>query len=551
MAKTDNKVFTLGPFIGGINNISEISNIADNEMIDCQNFNIDIDGTLFSRSPITPVSIGAIASFDPHTITVIGTAIDDNGTDPLVIFSVYYGSGSASNFVAMKNMSTGTVTTLRTGITSLVALQYQNKIFVVATAPSSVGGGYWDLATNAWTNDANMPRGYGAVFYKQRMWITPGRTQTDPARYQLRFTDPISISAPTPLVWTASNLIPVGQGDGFALNDIAVHNDYLLLLKQGSTWIFAYDDDPANGTLRQINTEIGVADAFCVVQHENSTFVLDNGKVYELINYSFTDLNIRFALRPTETQISPSNNALGYAGLSVIGDLIVARLGDGWYVYHIKVKAWTRWTSESVPITGCFRFVEVPYDVSAYSYRTKEYISGSLITKSGATDFTLYSYKDTTDSTFTTPDKDDTGTEFAIDCFIRSKVYTFENDIEYKKLMWWGVDSYTAAPSESRAIIFDRAPLAATWQDLSSFTWGQLQSWDSPAGGTNLIIATTYDSDGTLQRRLIKNLKTLRFKRVVFDYVTQSNANNLPQSVQVYSMAAVVGMKATVEKAMN
>lgn len=544
------KVYTLGPYIGGINNISEISNIADNEMIDCQNFNIDIDGTLVSRGPISTISLGAIATLDPHTVVTIGTAIDTNGTDPLVIFCVYFGSGSAANFVAMKNMTTGTVSILRTGITSVSATQYQNKIFVVATAPSSVGGGYWDLDTDAWTNDASMPRGYGAVFYKQRMWITPGRTQSNPARYQLRFTDPISVSAPTPLVWTASNLIPVGQGDGYALNDIVVHNDYLLLLKQGSSWIFAYDADPAQGTLRQINTEIGVADVFCVVQHENSTYVLDNGKMYELVNYSYTDLNVRFALRPTVTKISPSNNDLGYAGLSVVGDVILARLGDGWYAYHIKVKSWTRWTSASVDIQGCFHFVEVPYDVSAYSYRTKQYVSGSLITKSGATEFVLYALTETTDTAFTTPDQDDSAI-YPIDCFVRSKVYTFEDDIEYKKLMWWGVDSYTASPSESRAIIFDRAPLAATWGDLVSFSWGQLQSWDAPAGGSNLVISTNYESDGTLQRRLIKNLKTLRFKRIVFDYVTQSTENNLPQSVQMYTMAAIVSTKARVEKGVN
>lgn len=544
------KVYTLGPFIGGVNNISEISNIADNEMINCQNFNIDIDGTLVSRGPITLEGLGALATLDPHTVITIGTAIAANGTDPLVIFSVYFGSGSAANFVGMKNMSTGDVNVLRTGITALVALQYQNKIFVVATAPSSVGGGYWDLATDAWVNDNNMPRGYGAIFYKQRMWITPGRTQSDPARYQLRFSDPISVSAPTPLVWTASNLIPVGQGDGYALNDIVVHNDYLLLLKQGSSWIFAYDADPAQGTLRQINTEIGVADAYCVVQHENSTYVLDNGKMYELVNYTYTDLNIRFALRPTVTKISPSNNALGYAGLSVVGDIILARLGDGWYAYHIKVKSWTLWTSSSVDILGCFHFIEIPYDVSAYSYRTKQYASGSLITKSGATEFVLYLLTETTDPDLTTPDTDDTAT-YSIDCFVRSKVYTFENNIEYKKLMWWGVDSYTASPSESRAIIFDRAPLAATWADLVSFSWGQLQTWDAPAGGSNLVIATNYESDGTLQRRLIKNLKTLRFKRIVFDYVTQSTEANLPQSVQMYTMAAIVGTKSRVEKGVN
>jgi len=36
----------IGPYAGGINRYSDISAIADDEMVDCTNFEIDLDGSL-------------------------------------------------------------------------------------------------------------------------------------------------------------------------------------------------------------------------------------------------------------------------------------------------------------------------------------------------------------------------------------------------------------------------------------------------------------------------------------------------------------------------
>src|SRR5688572_1571561 len=41
----------LGPFHGGINNYSDMSAIADQELVDCVNFDIDLDGSLKTRPP--------------------------------------------------------------------------------------------------------------------------------------------------------------------------------------------------------------------------------------------------------------------------------------------------------------------------------------------------------------------------------------------------------------------------------------------------------------------------------------------------------------------
>ena len=39
----------LGPFVGGINTASDATAVADSELVDCVNFELDIDGSLVGR----------------------------------------------------------------------------------------------------------------------------------------------------------------------------------------------------------------------------------------------------------------------------------------------------------------------------------------------------------------------------------------------------------------------------------------------------------------------------------------------------------------------
>jgi len=42
----------VGPFVGGLNTFSDETAIADNELVVCNNFELDLDGSLLSRPPI-------------------------------------------------------------------------------------------------------------------------------------------------------------------------------------------------------------------------------------------------------------------------------------------------------------------------------------------------------------------------------------------------------------------------------------------------------------------------------------------------------------------
>ena len=41
----------IGPFVGGLNTFSDPSAVADNELVVCDNFELDLDGSLKSRPP--------------------------------------------------------------------------------------------------------------------------------------------------------------------------------------------------------------------------------------------------------------------------------------------------------------------------------------------------------------------------------------------------------------------------------------------------------------------------------------------------------------------
>jgi hypothetical protein len=58
----------LGPFVGGMNNsTNNPATIADTELWDCLNMDVDLDGSLKMRPPIQEVALTA-----PVTTTLVG-----------------------------------------------------------------------------------------------------------------------------------------------------------------------------------------------------------------------------------------------------------------------------------------------------------------------------------------------------------------------------------------------------------------------------------------------------------------------------------------------
>ena len=474
----------LGPFVGGINTASDATAVADSELVDCVNFELDIDGSLVGRPPIVETTNNS-GSWT-NRIVIIGRAIFAGG-------NYLIGSNSDGTYA----YDGTTWSTIQANLHSSVALQYNNHVYIVPKpgTKSTQQGGRWDGTT--FTADADMPEGESAVFHKSRMFITPGDGNIL-LESRLRFSDPV---AADDLVWTGTNLIDVSPGDGENLIDIVVFNDNLLLFKHDSTYVLAYDLQPEDAILREISTTLGVTTRHCVAQYENSVFTFHEGNVYEIINYDFQRINLKVpfvfdgATPPSTTRVDP-------VSLSVLGDRLVCRYYNRIYVYGLKTRTWSRWESADEDLHNFGRLVPFPSNPTQ-SVNVKYYAGSSI----GSKEKMFYipdGYDAVTKETATT------GGDTDIAASITTKNYDLADSHHFKKMMWWGADVYT-----NQNLTGSAAPIISafqvTWGDLAATTWNDLETWGNPSDAP-LIVATPVSDNLAVMRKFVKFLKTMRYR---------------------------------------
>lgn len=315
----------LGPFVGGLNIASDPTAIADAELVELTNFELDIDGSLLSRTPIQEQQghVGWV-----ERIICIGEAIF--GTDHYVI---------GSNSSGVYHYLNGTWTAITTTFQAAVAIQYADKVYLVSK-PGSGNGGKWD-PVGGFVAVAAIPKGQAAVVHKERLFICPGSSSTTNTS-RLSFSDPGNFD-----VWPAPNFIDIGQGDGTKLVDVTVFQDNLLLFKDQSTYVLAYDVRPADAVVRKISLTIGVNKQFNVVNYENQVYVFHDGWVYEILNYDFNRLNTKVPFVRDETVPSLTTFSDENMFLSIIEDRLICRFFRKIYVYGLRTRTWSEWKSKS------------------------------------------------------------------------------------------------------------------------------------------------------------------------------------------------------------
>jgi hypothetical protein len=311
----------LGPFVGGLNTTSDASTIADVELAECTNFEQDLDGSLKSRPPFKE-----IAGHVTFTERIVWLCEAIFGTDHYVI-------GSNANGVF--SFINGVVALITNTFEAGAAVQYADKIYLVPK-PGSGNGGKWD-PVGGFVAVASIPKGQSAVIHKERLYITPGiESTTNTSR--LKFSDPGNFES-----WPASNFIDVGQGDGTRLIDLTVMQDNLLLFKQNTAFLLAYDVRPDDAVLREISSTIGVNGQFNLVNYENQVYIFSQGWVYELINYDFNRINTKVPFIRDDTV--PAAFADESVFLSLLEDRIVCRYYRNVYVYSLRTRSWSEWES--------------------------------------------------------------------------------------------------------------------------------------------------------------------------------------------------------------
>ncbi|SRR6266498_617694 len=314
----------LGPFTGGLNTASDPTAIADAELIELTNFELDIDGSLISRTPVQELQ-GHIDWSE--RIVCIGEGIF-SGNHYLI----------GSNISGVYYYLNGSWTLITSTFQAAAAAQYADKVYLVAH-PSSVNpGGKWD-PSGGFVAVAAMPKGQAAVVHKERLFVCPGTNSLNNTS-RLTFSDPGNLDS-----WPGINFIDIGQGDGTKLIDLTIFQDNLLLFKDQSTYVLSYDIRPADATVRKISSTIGTDGQFCVANYENQVYVFHGGWVYEIINFDFNRLNTKVPFVRDET--IPSAFAPEKIFLSILEDRLFCRFYRKVYIYGLRTRTWSEWESNS------------------------------------------------------------------------------------------------------------------------------------------------------------------------------------------------------------
>lgn len=358
----------IGPFVGGLNNISLAGESSDNEVTSLVNFEVGIDTALTSRPPISVRANSKItASGNDKPWDILGTYRVTNDTWYLLVQrklgTVYVVQHALKgDFSTLTTINS--VATWADGVSSFV--QVDDYCYFVKR-PGASGNGYkWKIG-EAIAGIASMPKGNAIVSHKSRLWVAG--TNAASTNSTLWFST-IDSSGPKFDTWNTSvDFFKVAPGEGGFITAMLSLNSSILIFKDDGTWRFSYARSPKEGQVDKVSGSIGASGPTSVVEFENLVYVYDKGKVYELINNTHSLIN-----RTLDFYDDPSAIDLDIPSVdvSVVSRRLIIRYRNALYSYSLDTKTWSQWRS----ITGIpGRFYELPQDLSTNSEVT--YIAAS------------------------------------------------------------------------------------------------------------------------------------------------------------------------------
>lgn len=509
----------LGPFSGGLNIGSDPVLVQDTELIDCLNLELDIDGSLVSRP-----AIQVVFQFPANNerLLIFGSVVF-SGT--LYLFATRNGvtfvsSNAGSSWTALS--PGGTTRECKT------MEVYNNTVWLPSTTASSGGGMSWTPGGGA-VAVAAMPRGEKCVVHKNRLYICPGESATTNSS-RLSFSQSADFTT-----WPAPNFIDVQPGDGDTLNNVAVYQDNLLLFKGESSHVLAYDLDPTDAILREINPVVGSTGSFGVVQYENFIYVMHRNKVYEVSNYIYSLLNIKVPFvfdnaLPTSTTARYENQHL-----STLGERLIVRYYNRTYSYQLRTKTWGEWRKtdntstiewhifgplvRARDLSGSGRdsfYTGYSFDMSSGGYKVIKIIDGrDAGAVEGVGTNTMY-------------------------CIATTKDYDMANPIAYKRLFWWGADVLTGEDVLGSVVPITLVNSTA-WSALTTETWADLNTWGNPVLSSLAFEELITGDDITSTNKLIRFGKAMRFRKINFSIRLQTNGSTT-QPTKIFQYIAIVAI---------
>jgi hypothetical protein len=362
------------------------------------------------------------------------------------------------------------------------------------------------------------------------MYLVPGIGAAS-NESRLRFSSPADLTT-----WSGTNFIDVSTGDGESLNAVIVYNDNLLLFKDDSIFVLAYDLNPADAILREINPVLGAMDGDNIIQFENVVYVIHDDTVYEVVNYDFNPINIKvpFVLN---TSTAPSQTRFVDVALSLIGERLIVKYFAKLYVFGLRTRTWSEWAVTTDPTEfwhDTTRFYKLPNTENYFSRRA--YTTSAVVIK--------------VPNNPTVGDAELTGAaDEKIRCTAKTKDFDMADPVHFKRLFWWSADILSGD-----LIIGTTVPVTNVfqpiWNDLtmgwSSIPgpWSQLLSF--PAG-----VVDTVTADNNFQlAKTIPFLKSLRFRKINFQIELDTEGRSV-EIAKLFSLTANVLTKQRITQKVN
>ena len=480
----------LDNFSGGLNNVTDASLIADNEMHEALNVVLTKNGKAISRFPFL---IEKAKPTGATTIKPLGYFRNEDG----VVYMVVSASNNKTWLYRFSNQ-----TWTDTGATFAAAdmTTYYNRLYLVNPAGA---GGYYSKVSGSYTftTIAAMPAGNQIHYTKGRIYISSralGNTST------IRYSDITAIgfsidSFPT------SNVIDVNEGDGELLLKIVEGNNELFLFRSNSTWRLAFgaSAEPTDGTLTLMSSTIGVDNEYGVAVGENYLAVMYAGTLYRFAGYNFYPIN-------DANKVVFETLAGGYSiptAVSKVGPYLLAWYYGSIYCFDTEAGAWTQWTST---LDAAF-FMEAPRGtLSAANEAITAFGVGASTSQQSLLKFALEHPSVTSNET--------------IKCKVTTRTYDAGLPTKFKRLFGWELLTVAVNSIKASITAIESEITPITWKTLQTYTWATANSnaipW-TPVGTQPVIInglASSYPKP-----QVLKVSGKTTFKRAYFTIEFSNN----------------------------
>lgn len=351
------KSVMVGPFQGGLNNISLSGEAKDSEVIDLVNMEVAEDSSLRSRPPFEYVNNTYIDG------SSVGTKWKTLGiyrysSTEWYLLCVKPTGGSTADVIAVLNGDFNNVPIVIKALTNTSIniingfSQIDDIAYFLVDPAASISGFKW-VKGGATTDIAAMKKGKVIISYKSRLWIAGANSSNLSSRMYFSAIDTVGYK---PDVWNTDDYFDVAAGEGGFITALLPLNSNIIVFKNDGTWRFSYPTAPKNGQVEKVSGSIGAANDKCVLEFENYVYVYDQGRFYELVNSTYTHMN-RFVKFATDSKavdgIAPE------AEISLVNRRIIVRYFNNLFVYSIDTRSWSQWRSY-VGTPG--RFIELPAD---------------------------------------------------------------------------------------------------------------------------------------------------------------------------------------------